>query len=84
MSINDKIAAVKGIVEKTPTISIRRLAQQVNLSKSATQKILRDSLKLHLHKIQYVQFLSSEPQTKRKAFSEWFIEKCAYCPTFHL
>ena len=37
---NEHIAAKKA-VEEDPTISICRLAQQVNLTKSATQRILR-------------------------------------------
>ena len=38
---SNHIADVKKIVEETPTISIRRLAQQVNLTNSATYRVLR-------------------------------------------
>ena len=42
----------------------------------------REKLKLHPRKIPYAQGISPEAQMKRKAFSEWFIAKCADSPTF--
>ena len=64
------IAAVKKIVQETPTISIRRLAQQVNLTKSATQRVLRKHLKLRPYKIPNVQSLCDEARAQRKTFCE--------------
>ena len=63
---------VSGNRGKIPTLSIRCLAQQVNLSRSATQSILRKELKLHPYKIPDVQALSPEAHMKHKAFSECF------------
>ena len=76
------IAAVKKIMQETPTISIRRLAQQVNLTKSATQRVLRKQLKLRPYKIPNVQSLCDEARAQRKTFCEWFLQKCASRSTF--
>ena len=79
---SNHIADVKKIVEETPTISIRRLAQQVNLTNSATYRVLRKKLKLRAYKIPIVQSLSNEARAQRKTFCKWFLQKCASRSTF--
>ena len=54
----------------------------MNLTKSATQRVLRKQLKLRPYKIPNEQSLSNEARGQRKTFCEWFLQKCVGRSTF--
>ena len=55
-----KCSVVKNIVETTPSVSERQLAQQLNVSYDSVQKILKNKLSTKPDKIQIVQKLQAD------------------------
>ena len=69
------IQTVRGNVEGSLSKSIRWQSQEVGLSYSCTQRILKHDLLLFPHNIPVTQTLEPNDSKKRVDFSRWFLEK---------
>lgn len=71
----ENIAAVNESVAETPGTSIRHRSQQLQISRSTTQRILTKDLHLHPYKIQLTQELKPTDHGQRRQFVEWLLEQ---------
>ena len=71
----DKIAAVRGSVAESPVTSIRYCSQQLDIPRSAMQRILTKDLHLHVYKIQLTKELMSTGHVQSPEFVNWVLEK---------
>lgn len=65
--------AVLNTLEEDPTTSVRKLAAQVDTSKSGVHRILKDQL-LHPFHIQKVHAMSPDDYPARVVYCEWFLQ----------
>ncbi|CAK1579985.1 unnamed protein product [Parnassius mnemosyne] len=71
----ENIAAVNESVAENPKTSIRHRSQQLQISRSTTQRILTKDLHLHAYKIQLTQELKPADHGKRWQFVQWVMEQ---------
>lgn len=71
----ENIAAVNESVAENPKTSIRHRSQQLQISRSTTQRILTKDLHLHAYKIQLTQELKPADHGKRRQFVQWVMEQ---------
>ena len=72
---SDKIKATSEVMESEPSPSIRSLAQQIGVSRSSAQRVLRTDLHLFHYKIQMLQASPSDSPTRRFHFANEMIIK---------
>lgn len=65
----ENVEKVKSIIEKSPTKSIRRTAQQASLSATSTYRIITRELQLFPYKVQTHQPISIQAQSQREDFA---------------
>ena len=70
----DNIAAVSKSVAESPVTSIRYRSQQLDIPRSAMQRILTKDLHLHAYKIQLTQELKPTSQVQSPEFVNWVLE----------
>ena len=68
------IEQVDEIIRREPSISTRRLAQQLGLSASSVCRILKDDLKMYPYRLQVHQRLNENSMTLRYNFAADFLE----------
>lgn len=73
----ETIDLVRDNVTASPRKSVRRRAQQLNLSPSSLHAILTKDLKLHAYKIQLTQELKPADHGKRCRFAQWVLARQA-------
>ena len=71
----ENIAVVRDNVTVSPRKSVRRRAQQLNLSPSSLHDILSKDLKMHAYKIQLTQELKPADHGKRHRFAQWVLAR---------
>jgi len=71
----ENIAAVRGSVAESPVTSIRYCSQQLDIPRSAMQRILTKDLHLHVYKIQLTKELMSTGHVQSPEFVNWVLEK---------
>jgi Helix-turn-helix domain (DUF4817) len=71
----ENIAVVRNSVSTSPGKSVRRRAQQLNLSPSSLHQILSKDLKMHAYKIQLIQELKPADHGKRHRFAQWVMAR---------
>ena len=64
----ENIDQIKMVLEQSPTNSVRKLASEVELSRSAAQRILKLGLKMHPYKATLVHGLHENYLPKRVEF----------------
>ena len=64
------IEAVRESVTENPRTSIRHRGQELNISRSSLQRILRKDLHLHAYKVQLSQELKPTDHAQRREFVE--------------
>jgi hypothetical protein len=69
------ILSVRDAMSQSPNKSLRRLSQQVGISLSTVQKIVKADLHLHPYKIQVVQMLQPLDNHQRLAFATWLLQQ---------
>lgn len=67
------VADVAERMEQSPRKSIRRLAQEINLSYGTCQKILKENLNLYSYRINVVQELFQRDFPARIEYCQWFL-----------
>lgn len=72
--IPENINAVQQIIEGAPKISVRRVAQETNLSVGTCHCILKRNLQLHSYKIHVYQELLPIDFERRTQFCQWFLD----------
>lgn len=65
---------LKTFIEKDPSLSIRKLMQQAQISYSMTRSILKDDLKLKPYKTPTSHLMKSSDYPKRVDFATWFLK----------
>lgn len=78
----ENIAAVEENVADDARTSIRRRAQQLDLSRSTVQRILTKDLHLHAYKIQLTQTLKPADHGQRREFCNWVLSMQQDNPDF--
>ena len=68
------IEKVNTVIQDTNTVSLRHLSQQVGISYSSTQNIVKKKLQLHAYKVQVCHQLQPGDFTRRIEFCEWFLQ----------
>ena len=71
----EKITQVQGIIETTPTKSIRKISSERDMSFGTVQKILKKDLSFKPYKALMVQGLKSSDHPQRQEFCRWFNSK---------
>ncbi|CAH2097800.1 unnamed protein product [Euphydryas editha] len=71
----ENIAAVNESVAENPKTSIWHRSQQLQISRSTTERILIKDLHLHAYKIQLNQELKPADHGKRRQFIQWIMEQ---------
>jgi hypothetical protein len=69
----ENIETVRQVIEEQPNTSIRHL-QQVDLSYTTCQRILKQDLHLHPYRLQLVHELLPNDRPRRQQFCQWFME----------
>lgn len=72
------IENVRQIMEEDPRTSVRRLSQQVQLSTSTCQKILKKDIHLYPYRLQSVQQLHEPDYPQRVEYCQWFLNTLDY------
>lgn len=67
------VEAVRTVIEDQPNTSIRHLHQQVDLSYSTCQRILKHDLQLHPYRLQAFHEIIPNDYPQRQAFCQWFL-----------
>ena len=70
----ENILAVCNALNKSPTNSLRRISQQVNISVSSVYRIVKWNLHLYPYKIQLVQSLAPNDYSEWLQFSHWLLQ----------
>jgi hypothetical protein len=70
----ENIETVRQVIEEQPNTSIRHLQQQVDLSYTTCQRILKQDLHLHPYRLQLVHELLPNDRPRRQQFCQWFME----------
>lgn len=68
-------------VDRTPSISTRRLALQVNVPHTTVWRLLKE-YQLYPYHLQRVQALSPADYPARVRFCQWFLQQCGVNPNF--
>jgi hypothetical protein len=68
------IETVRQEIVEQPNTSIRHLQQQVDLSYTTCQRILKQDLHLHPYRLQLVHELLPNDRPRRQQFCHWFME----------
>jgi hypothetical protein len=63
------------MITANPNLSVRRVANQLNINRGTVLKILKKDLNLHPYRMKIVQELSPVDYDKRMSFSRWFLEQ---------
>ena len=71
----ERIEEVKEKMKANPKKPLRRLAQEVGMSKSTVQRIARKRLKLYPYKAQITQKIKDDDPPKRLEFAKWCMTK---------
>lgn len=79
----ENVEAVRQSVRDNPKLSVRRRAQQLDLTYGSTWRIVRKDLGLHPYKIQLVQELKQHDHRFRRGFAAWALEQLTEDPFFH-
>lgn len=69
------IALVQDSVAVSPQKSLQRRSQQLGISTTSLQRILKKDLHMHPYKIQLTQYLKPTDHLKRRNFAEWILTK---------
>lgn len=77
-----KIQEVRAVMQGQPTLSLRRIAQQVQLSLSSVWKVARKHLGLKAYKITKNFALKEPDRARRTDFCHWALEKIDQDPSF--
>lgn len=70
----EMIASVSQSVQKDGFTSIAIRSQQIGISKSSLQRILKEDLHLHAYKIQLAQELKPQDHESRREFASWVLK----------
>ncbi|GBM45675.1 hypothetical protein AVEN_237914-1 [Araneus ventricosus] len=65
----ENVATISGIVQQNPWNTVRRIASEIGLKRSSTQKILRNSLRMSPYKIQSHQAIPIQAVRQRFDFA---------------
>lgn len=74
---DENIAIVNDSVTVSPTRSIRRRSQQLNLSSTSLQRILSKDLHMHAYKVQLTQEVKPTDHGRRRQFADWILARQA-------
>ena len=72
---SENVAAVAESVREIPGTSIRHRSQELNISRTSLQRILRKDLHLQAYKIQLCQEFQPLDHLQRRTFVNWALQK---------
>lgn len=78
----ESISKAKTIIEKTPSKSIRKLAQELGTSHTTVRQILTKDLKLSPYKVTMHHALNEGDKEQRMTYARWLKEKTDADPEF--
>ena len=78
----ENVGTVCDSVARSPKKSLRRRSQEMGLSRSSVQRILKRNLQLYPYRIQIKQALTQNDMAKRVEMCRWFENKIEEMPDF--
>ena len=74
-ALEGAVAAVRRVIRRSPSLSVRRLSTKTGVSRSRVHRILRQQLRLYPYKLQLHQRLQRGDRAKRLRFCRWILGK---------